>query len=370
MRILVTGGAGFIGSHLIDALIAGGHRVRILDNLEEQVHGGKRPEYLHRDAEFLEGDVRDAAAWDKALLDMEAVVHCASAVGVAQSQYEVRKYVDVNVGGTAILLDRIANGAFRPKKLLIPTSMTSYGEGMYRCAEHGAVRPGLRPEAQLKERSWEPRCPQCSSPCVPVPTPETADRSSGTIYALSKNMQEDMALAIGRTYGVPVTAFRLFNVYGTRQSLSNPYTGVAAIFLSRLKNGNAPMVYEDGLQSRDFISVHDVVAAFSQALQADAGAQEVFNLGSGKKTSILDVARVLASLLHVSIEPVVANEGRKNDVRHCIADITKASRVLGWQPSVAFEDGMRELVAWSASQEAVDRFDEAAKELRSKGLQA
>lgn len=370
MRILVTGGAGFIGSHLTDALLATGHSVRILDSLEEQVHGGKKPDYLNTSAEFVQGDVRDDAAWDVALKDMEVVIHCASAVGVAQSQYEVRKYVDVNVGGTAILLDRIANGAFRPKKLLIPTSMTSYGEGAYQCAEHGIVRPGLRPEAQLKERAWEPRCPECHSPCAPVPIAEDAERSSGTIYALSKNMQEDMSLAIGRTYGVPVTAFRLFNVYGTRQSLSNPYTGVAAIFLSRLKNGNAPVVYEDGAQSRDFISVHDVVAAFLAALHTDAGDGQVCNLGSGTPTSIVEVARVLAKLLDVAIEPTVAQEGRKNDVRHCIADITKAKRLFGWEPKVSFEQGMRELVEWSASQEAVDRFDDAAKELRAKGLQA
>lgn len=370
MHVLVTGGAGFIGSFLVDALIARGETVRILDNLEGQVHNGTAPAYLNPQAEFLQGDVRSTDDWVRALEGVDVVIHCASAVGVGQSQYEVKRYTDVNVGGTAILLDLIANGKTSVKRMLVPTSMTSYGEGVYRCPQHGDVRPGLRSEEQLARQDWQLHCPQCGAVTEPVPTPETAQRESGTVYSLTKNMQEEMMMNIGRTYGVPCTALRLFNVFGPRQSLSNPYTGVAAIFVSRLKNGNAPVVFEDGEQSRDFISVHDVVRAFLLALDSPAAHHQVMNIGSGEKTSILDVARTLAQLLGVSIEPVIEAKARKNDVRHCYADASKARNLLGWQPQVSFSDGMRELVEWSAGEQAVDRFDEAQREFQSKHLQA
>lgn len=369
MKILVTGGAGFIGSFITDALIERGETVRIFDNLEPQVHSNGKPEYLNPKAEFVEGDVRDIDAFRKALSGMDAVIHCASAVGVGQSQYEIKKYTDINVGGTANLLQLLIEKDCTVKRLLIPTSMTSYGEGLYRCAEHGDVRPGLRPVSQLEKHDWEPHCPHCGKSVEGIAIAEDALRSSGTIYALSKNMQEDMVINICALYGIKATAFRLFNVYGPRQSLSNPYTGVTAIFLSRLKNNQPPVIYEDGKQSRDFISVHDVAKAFLLALDNDESAGHIFNIGSGHKTSIADIAATLSKLTGIDIPAKITGEFRQNDVRHCFADTTNAATILGWKPSVSFEEGMKELVQWSETQKAEDKFGEAEQVLKNLNIQ-
>jgi dTDP-L-rhamnose 4-epimerase len=370
MRILVTGGAGFIGSFLTDALVELGHVVRILDNLEPQVHQGKKPDYLHPEAEFMEGDVRDRAMVEKALHGVEALIHCASAVGVGQAQYEIKRYSDVNVGGTANLLDVIVNSRLPVRSILLPSSMTGYGEGMYLCARHGAVRPGLRSTEQLERKDFALHCPQCGDVVIPVPTPETADRQSAGMYALTKNMQEEMILSTCRTYGIKATALRLFNVYGPRQSLSNPYTGVSAIFLSRLKNGKSPVIYEDGKQSRDFVSVHDVVSAFLLALDSDTADGQVCNIGSGTPTSISELASMLSRITGMNIPLSLPGTYRKNDVCHCFADTRKARSLLGWETTVSLEQGLRELIDWSGKQEAVDRFEEAERILRSKTLQS
>ena len=368
MNHLITGGAGFIGSHLADALIARGDNVRLFDNLEEQVHGGCLPAYLSPRAEFIKGDVRDPEALAQALKGIEVVIHCASAVGVAQSQYEIKRYCDVNVGGTANLLDIIINEKLPIKKILLPTSMTSYGEGCYRCSSHGTVRPGLRTEEQLSLHDWQLHCPECGTIVDPIPTPEDAERQSGTIYALSKNMQEDMVMNIARTYKVPAVALRLFNVYGPRQSLSNPYTGVTAIFMSRLKNGQPPVLYEDGEQSRDFISVHDVVSAFIAAMDSDRADGQVLNIGSGQMTPIKDIALSLAELTGKDITPSIPGNFRKNDVRHCFADRSRAEKLLRWKPTVSLSTGLQELVTWAEDQTAEDKFAQAEKILRNKGL--
>ena len=370
MKILVTGGAGFIGSFLVDALIERGETVRIFDNLEQQVHLTGKPTYLNTQAEFIQGDVRDIEVFRTALHGMDTVIHCASAVGVGQSQYEIKKYTDVNVGGTANLLQLLIEKDCTIKQILIPTSMTSYGEGLYRCPEHGDVRPGLRQVPQLEAHDWEPHCPVCQQSVEGIPIREDALRESGTIYALSKNMQEDMVMNIAAVYGIKATAFRLFNVYGPRQSLSNPYTGVTAIFLSRLKNGQPPVIYEDGKQSRDFISVHDVVRAFLMALDTEEANGKVFNIGSGLKTSIADIASTLATLTSIDVIANITAEFRKNDVRHCFADTTKARTILGWEPTVSFEAGMRELVEWGKEQEAKDTFAEAESVLKNLHLQS
>jgi dTDP-L-rhamnose 4-epimerase len=370
MHILVTGGAGFIGSFLVDALIERGDTVRIFDNLEEQVHPNGKPEYLNPKAEFVPGDVRDIEVFRDALKEMDAVIHCASAVGVGQSQYEIKKYTDINVGGTANLLQLLIEKDCTVKRILIPTSMTSYGEGLYRCTEHGDVRPGLRPVEQLEKHDWEPHCPVCKKSVEGIPIREDALRESGTVYALSKNMQEDMVMNVASVYGMKATAFRLFNVYGPRQSLSNPYTGVTAIFLSRLKNNQPPIIYEDGKQSRDFISVHDVVRAFLLALNNDKATGQIFNIGSGKKTSIADIASTLSLLTGIDVPAKITAEFRKNDVRHCFADTTKAQTLLGWSPKITFEQGMRELVEWGKKQEAKDTFTEAESVLKNLKLQS
>lgn len=368
--ILVTGGAGFIGSFVVDALVERGHRVRILDSLEEQVHQGQVPSYRNPHAEFIHGDVRDLETVASALAGIDTVIHCAAAVGVAQSQYEIKRYTDINVGGTANLLDCIVNRRLPVRKILMPSSMTSYGEGAYQCDTHGRVRPGVRPASQLATKDWQIHCPQCRHVVQPVPVREDDTRESSTIYALTKNMQEDMFLSTAATYGIPATCFRLFNVFGPRQSLSNPYTGVMAIFASRIKNQKPPVIFEDGEQSRDFISVHDVVRAFLLALDSDAANGRALNLGSGHATSIRQVALEVARAYGSDIQPLITGDARKNDIRHCIADTTLARTLLGWEPQTSFEDGLRELIAWSHDERAEDHFDDAHAKLLAQKLTA
>lgn len=368
-KILVTGGAGFIGSFLVDKLVELGHQVRIFDNLEPQVHGDKKPDYLNPHAEFIHADIRDYDALRQALQGIEVVFHEAAAVGVAQSNYEIRRYIDVNVSGTANLLDIIINDkSLHIQKILTTSSMTAYAEGFYSCSNCGQVKGELRPQSQLEKKDWQMYCPNCHQPITPILTPETAPQPCNSIYALTKKTQEDMLMLIGKMYQIPTIALRCFNVYGPRQSISNPYTGVTAIFISRLKNNQPPVVYEDGLQSRDFISVHDVIDALILAMDKPQANYQVMNLGSGQPTSIKDVALKLAEAMGKNIKPKITEEFRKNDIRHCFADITKAKHVLNWQPKVSFEQGMQQLITWSATQSAQDNFTQAEQELRTKGI--
>lgn len=367
-KILVTGGAGFIGSFLVDELVKSGHDVTVFDNIEPQVHGPKRPDYLNKEARYVKGDVRNIAAFKKVVLPAEVIFHEAAMVGVGQSQYQVSRYTDVNVLGTANLLDILANNKHRCEKLMVAASMSSYGEGLYECSRHGKIRPPLRSESDVARGVWELRCPQCSKVAKPVPTPETAELICNSIYAQNKKDQEEMVLMFGRTYGLPTVALRYFNVYGPRQSLSNPYTGACAIFMSRIKNGNRPVIYEDGGQTRDFVSVHDIVQANLLAMKRKSANGQVFNVGTGKPISVAEVARVLAKLFGVAIEPEIVGKFRKGDVRHCFPDISKAERLLGYKPAVSFDAGMRELIEWSRAAEARDKFEEAARELKKRGL--
>ena len=369
MRVLVTGGAGFIGSFIVDRLIDEGHSVRIFDSLDPQVHpGGRRPDYLNPAAEFVDGDVRDYDALRNAVEGMEAISHHAAAVGVAQSQYRVKHYVDVNIGGTANLLDILANHPHSVRKLIVAASMSSYGEGAYECGRCGRVRPPLRGEEQFRAHNWECRCPGCGGPLTPLPIREDDERFANSIYAITKMVQEDMCLNIGRTYGIPTVALRYFNVYGPRQSLSNPYTGVAAIFMSRIKNDRPPLIFEDGLQTRDFISVHDIVEANMLALTREEADYGAFNVASGRVTTILNIAETIADLCGKRIPPEITLKFRKGDVRHCIADTGRIEKALGFRAKVDFRDGMKELIAWSEGAEAVDLVDRATRELREKGI--
>lgn len=365
MRILVTGGAGFIGSFIVDELIRLGYDVIVFDNLDRQVHRtGILPDYLHKKARFVEGDVRDYEGLKKVVFDAEIIFHEASAVGVGQSQYEIKKYVDVNIGGTANLLNVLVNEKHKVKKLLVAASMSSYGEGKYECAKCGIVRPALRSEGA----EWEPKCPNCRDAIRSVPTDEDAQQNCNSIYAFTKKAQEDMCLMIGKAYGIPSVSLRYFNVYGPRQSLSNPYTGVAAIFMSRIKNNNRPVVYEDGLQTRDFISVHDVVKVNIMAMESSEADYKVLNVGTGTPLTIRSIAEILAKVYGKDIKPDITNKFRKGDVRHCYANITRTKSILGWEPSVSFEEGMAELIEWSRTALSVDRFEEAVAELKEKGL--
>jgi dTDP-L-rhamnose 4-epimerase len=367
MQILITGGAGFIGSHVADELLSHGHRVRALDNLSEQVHGSSidRPEYLNADVELIRGDVRDADDVRRALDDVDAVYHFAAAVGVGQSMYEVTAYTSVNNLGTAVLLEALAA---RPvKKLIVASSMSIYGEGLYRAVDGTIVEGAERGLDQLRRSDWEVRGAD-GQPLTPVPTTEDKRPSLASVYALSKYDQERLCLMIGRAYGIPTVALRFFNVFGTRQALSNPYTGVLAIFASRFLNRNAPLIFEDGLQQRDFVSVYDVARACRLALEVDAAAGESFNIGSGRSYTVLQVAALLADVLGTLLEPEVCGKYRVGDIRHCFADISRARAVLGYEPRVPLEQGIVELAEWLKGQVAHDRVAEARAQLSARGL--
>lgn len=367
-NILVTGGAGFIGSHLVDRLISQGYKVRILDNLTPQVHQAKIPDYLNKKAEFIKGDVTEIKDIKKAVDGIDAIFHEASVVGVGQSMYDIKKYVYQNSLGTARLLDYLANNKHSTKRLLVASSMSSYGEGLYNCKKCGPIRPSLRTDEQMSQKKWELLCPNCKSILTPIGIPETESFKCNSIYAVTKQSQEDMFMIFGKAYGIPTTALRYFNVYGPRQSLSNPYTGVAAIFLSRLKNDNPPIIYEDGLQTRDFISVYDIADANVACLEDERSFGKIFNVGTNNPVAIKEIAEILAKLLGKNIKPTIAEKFRSGDVRHCSSDISLIKNTLGWQPSWSFEKGMQDLINWGEKQEAKDTFDEATKELRSKGL--
>jgi dTDP-L-rhamnose 4-epimerase len=371
----VTGGAGFIGSHLVDSLVGQGHRVRVFDNLEPQVHGALResgswPEYCNQEAEYIQGDVRDRAALKKAMSGVDVVFHEAAMVGVGQSMYQIERYIDVNARGTAVLLDIMANESpvrDRIRKLVVASSMSIYGEGKYECTEHGEVYPKLRSEEQLAQRDWELHCPHCDRHVKPLPTDEDKPLIPTSTYAVSKKDQEEMCLVIGRAYNIPVVALRYFNTYGPRQSLSNPYTGVAAIFASRLLNNNSPVIFEDGLQSRDFVHVTDIVQANLLAMTRPEMDLGTYNVGAGEQITILDVALGISENLGKSTQVDIVRKYRAGDVRHCFADINELSR-HGYQLSVGFNEGLSLLTDWVRNTIAVDNFDSANVELSGRGL--
>ncbi len=370
-NVLVTGGAGYIGSHLVDALVARGYHVVVLDSLVPQVHrSGTWPSYANPKVRYVRGDVRDRSVFEPLVLEAEAVVHFAAAVSIGQSMYEIDRYVDVNTRGTALLLDILVNTKHKVEKVIVASSIGVYGEGAYRCATCGPVAPGIRSDAQMGAKDWEQRCPACGAAVVSVPTPEDKALYRDNIYSMTKYHQEEMVLLIGKTYGIPAVAPRFFNVYGPRQSLSNPYAGVAAIWISRLMNGKAPVVFEDGGQLRDFVSIHDVVACLTLMLEKPGADYLPVNVGSGTTVTILEIARMLQKLLGSTIEPEVTNVGRTFDVRHNTADITRARETLGFEPTVSLEQGFTELIEWAKTTPdvAVDFFDKALDELKAKGL--
>ena len=370
MRVLVTGGAGFIGSHVADTLLAAGHSVRALDSLDPQVHGsGARADYLDPEVELMVGDVRDRDAVRSALEEVDAVIHLAAAVGVGQSMYQIEHYTSVNAGGAAVLLEEIVERRDRVRKLLVASSMSIYGEGQYRNPRTGeeAIAPSIRSEAQLAARRWELSAPD-GCPLEPVPTPETKPLRPTSVYAIGKRDHEEMFLVVGAAYGIPCVALRFFNVYGARQALSNPYTGVAAIFIARLLNDRAPLVFEDGMQTRDFIDVGDVARCCQLALQSDAADGMALNVGTGVATSILEVARVLGRELGREVKPQVVEQYRAGDIRHCFADVRVADEVLGFRAEIPFDQGMQRLLDWIGPQAAHDAVDAAHAALVARGL--
>ncbi len=368
-NVLVTGGAGFIGSHLVDALVERGHSVRILDSIVEQVHGGKVPDHLNKEAEFIRADVCDAAAVGKALDGIDVIYHQAAEVGVGQSMYEIVRYVKANDLGTAVLLEEVIKRPAQFKKLIVASSMSIYGEGAYFCPGcKTMINPQLRSDAQLAAHEWEFSCSKCGTLLEAVGTTEEKPLFPTSVYAVSKQDQEQYCLAVGRAYKIPTVAFRYFNVYGTRQALSNPYTGVCAIFSSRLLNDQAPMIFEDGEQSRDFVHVSDIVQANLLALETKSGDYEMMNVGTGRPTSVKQIAKLLAQGLGKNIEPEVVSKYREGDIRHCVADISKIRKLLGYEPKVTLEAGLAELLAWVSKQEADDRVLSATAELAAHSL--
>lgn len=370
-HILVTGGAGFVGSHLTDGLLRAGHQIRVLDDLTPQVHPEGIPTYLSRDVDLIKGDVRDPNRLKEALTGIDIVYHFAATVGVGQSMYEIGRYMSVNTQGTAELLQAVLDSKTSLEKIIVASSMSVYGEGCYVCTDCGKqATPAVRSIEQLKSGRWDMHCAACGGILIPVPTDETKSPEINSIYALSKRDQEDICLIYGRTYGVPVTALRFFNIYGTRQALSNPYTGVAAIFASRMLNSQAPLLFEDGEQMRDFVSVHDIVHANILALERTESNGEVINIGCGNPISIRKVADILARSLGKDIEPVITHKYRAGDIRHCYADISKARRLLGYEPRIGYEEGFKELAEWLGEQRAEDKAETMLQELTAYGLTA
>jgi dTDP-L-rhamnose 4-epimerase len=367
-KILITGGAGFIGSHLADELLDKGYRVVVLDSLSEQVHGKncKRPAYLHPDVELIVGDVRDPLKVRQALKGVDAVYHYAAMVGVGQSMYEIKEYTDVNNIGTTVLLEELIKNPV--EKLVVASSMSIYGEGLYKDAEGNIQAAVERSLDQLKKGQWETYDAK-GNLLEPYPTPENKTPCLSSVYALSKYDQERLCLMIGKAYNIPTVALRFFNVYGTRQALSNPYTGVLAIFASRFMNDNPPLIFEDGLQKRDFVSVLDIARASRLAMETSEAVNDVFNIGSGRSYTIMEIAEKLARILrkdHITAE--INAKYRVGDIRHCFSDISKAKAILGYEPEVTLEDGLFELAEWLEGQTAEDKVSEASRELATRGL--
>lgn len=372
-KVLITGGAGFVGSHLADELLEAGYDVRIFDNLEDQVHRGHRPDYLPDLAELQIGTLLDPRALARALDGVDHVVHFAAAVGVGQSMYQPARYSRINLQGTAELLEALLHRQKKPgnglASLLVASSMSVYGEGRYRCPACGPVtEPVRRTLEQLRRQQWDPLCSRCGAVLQPVLTGEDKPLELHSLYALTKYAQEEMVLLFGGAYDLPAVALRFWNIYGPRQALGNPYTGVVAIFAARLLAGQAPQLFEDGQQQRDFVSVHDVARACRAAMERPAAAGQRINIGSGRRITITELARTLATALGSPLEPEVTGRFRVGDIRHCLPDIQSARTVLDYEPRVELRHGLAELVAWLRQQPQTHPPKSATLELQAWGL--
>lgn len=367
-RVLITGGAGFIGSHVADEFLREGYNVRALDCLCAQVHGPrrKRPSYLNNEVELQVGDVRDREQVRKALRGCDLVLHLAAKVGVGQSMYEIADYTATNNEGTAVLLEELIKHPV--ERLAVASSMSIYGEGMYQDSAGRIISGTDRPLEQLRAKDWELRGGD-GQPLVPIPTQESKTPALASVYALSKYDQERICMIFGRAYRQSTVALRFFNVYGPRQALSNPYTGVLAIFASRLLNNKAPLIFEDGEQQRDFVNVEDIARACRLALEVPGASDQVFNIGSGTRSSVREIAARMARVLgKEEVQPEITGEYRTGDIRHCFADISLARDALGYEPRVSFAQGLAELAQWLEGQDVTDRAAQARSELILRGL--
>lgn len=367
-NVLITGGAGFIGAHVANELLANNYVVRALDSLVPQVHGfeRKRPSYLSPEVELIVADIRDAAAVSQALRGIDAVIHLVSLVGVGQSMYQIDEYTSVNNLGTGVLLQALTK--HRVERLVVASSMSVYGEGLYRDCEGNICLARDRTVEQLRLGNWE-ITDETGRPLKPVPTPENKPPALASVYALSKFDQERMCLMVGRAYDIPAVALRFFNTYGPYQALSNPYTGVLSNFASRVLNGRAPLIFEDGRQMRDFVSVYDVAAACRLSLESTRAAGLAMNISSGLPMTVGEIAqRTIRAIGRDDLEPDLTGKYRVGDIRHCFADISLAREMLGWEPRVSLEKGLADLSSWLESQTAADRGLEARAELAERGL--
>lgn len=368
-HVLVTGGAGFIGSHLVDVLLDHGYEVTVLDNLSPQVHADAEldadgwPVYLDRRAKRIRGNILDAGVFEFSLVGITHLVHLAASVGVGQSMTNIVDYTENNVMAAAIMLEVLSQRPHTVERIAVASSMSIYGEGAYRVPSTGRlVAPPMRTHAQLAERRWEVSLD--GEELVPVPTSEDKLLKPLSVYAINKRDHEEMFIAVGAALQIPTVALRLFNAYGSRQALSNPYTGLAAIFISRLLNNQSPLLFEDGRQRRDFVHVRDVAGAFLAVLDSDAAIWDVFNVGSGLPMTVMDMAVSLARLLDRQIAPDVLGKYRVGDIRHCFPDVSKIASVFGFRPKYSFETGMSELIDWVISAKApVSRSDVMVAEL-------
>ncbi|MCD6578678.1 NAD-dependent epimerase/dehydratase family protein [bacterium] len=368
MKITVTGGAGFIGSHLVDLLIAKGHDVLVIDSLEKQVHHGKKPDYLNKKAKYLFEPYEKKENLKKIANETDILVHLAALVGVGQSMYDIKRYFKGNTYNTSILLDYLVKHENHIKKMIVASSMSIYGEGEYFCKKHGTVFPKIRSEEQLDNKKWEMKCPVCGDHITHITTTENKPLYPTSFYAITKKDQEEMFHTYGLAYGVPTVALRFFNVYGERQALSNPYTGVLAIFATRLLNGKSPVIFEDGNQSRDFIHVSDIVNGIYLSMNSDKANFESINLGTGKGTSIKMIAKIMRDHLLPESHLDIVNKYRPGDIRHCFADIIKAKKLLGFKAQVPLKDGIKHYLMWLSTQHVSDNFNKAFNELKKRGL--
>ncbi len=373
-KILITGGAGFIGSRLANRLISDGYKVRVLDSLSPQVHGDS-PELsplflsLNPAVEFIRGSVTNSDDLIFALDGIDTVVHLAAETGTGQSMYAIEHYSDVNVGGTALLLDLIANKSLPIKKIVVASSRAIYGEGKYRCAQHGYVYPSSRFSENMGRGNFEVHCPSCGVSSELVATDEDAPARPSSVYGVTKFTQEQLVLNVGRALGISAIAFRYQNVYGPGQSLLNPYTGILSIFSTRILNQSAINIFEDGNESRDFVYIDDVVSITARAVEYDKPLVDVFNVGAGIATDVLTIANTLQKLLGVTVPTIISGQFRAGDIRHNFADLSKVKKVLGFEPKVSIELGLANFVDWVKNQQVqVDRYEQSLQELTSKGL--
>ena len=372
-KVLITGGAGFIGSHLVDKLIEEkGYEVTILDILEEQVHGriGKAPDYLNKNARFFQGSVTDYKKFKDLIRENDVVFHLAAMVGVGQSMYQIEKYIYNNVHGLATLFDILVNCEHDVEKVIIVSSNTVYGEGKSHCYNCGVFFPNLRPKDQLKRKDWEITCPKCGSKVNPLLTDENTPSNPSSIYGFSKQAQEKMSMMVSDTYGINTTVLRFFLVYGPRQALSNPYTGVCTIFSSRALYGKPPIIFEDGKQTRDFVNVKDACQALILAMEKSAAKGEIFNVGTGIPITISEVAEIIGQKINPELKPIYNQKYRIGDIRHCVADISKIKKKLGYSPKFTFKDGIDDLIDWIKSHKHIvpKPSQNAMQELKEKGL--